>query len=98
MVESSRQTHSRDPYDRFDEAINDLTPSCTRRANQGAQISLQQYEDPEQLQDDPLAYEPVPLFLSNYEDDDEPRQHRFGSGGERNLSRARLWSRILKAG
>ena len=24
MVDSTRQVHSRDPYDRFDEAINDL--------------------------------------------------------------------------
>jgi TPR repeat protein len=98
MVESSRQTHSRDPYDRFDEAIQDLDAQLYDTRQPGRAVSLQQYEDPEQLQDDPLAYEPVPLFLSNYEDDDEPRQHRFGSGGERNLSRARLWSHILKGG
>jgi TPR repeat protein len=49
------------------------------------------------LQDDALGYEPVPLFLSNYEDDEQPK-HRFGSGGEPDISRALLWSRILKGG
>lgn len=92
MVESSR--HIRDPYDRFDEAIND--PQLYETRQPGRAVSLP-YEDPEQ-QDDPLTYEPVPLFLSNYEEDEEPKHHRFGSGGERNISRALLWSRILKGG
>jgi len=94
MVESTRQVHSRDPYDRFDEAINDLQsyePQYPGRA-----VALP-YEAPDELQDDASAYEPVPLFLSNYDDDEEPK-HRFGSGGERNISRALLWSRILKGG
>lgn len=40
--------------------------------------------------------EDIPLFLSN--DDAEPRQHRFGSGGgERSLDRSVVWSRIVKA-
>jgi TPR repeat protein len=92
MVEITRQVHSRDPYDRFDEAIRD--PRLYEAHQPGRAVGL--YEAPEQLQDDALAYEPVPLFLSNYEDD-EPK-HRFGSGGERNISRALLWSRILKGG
>jgi len=91
MVESTRQVPSRDPYDSFEEAINDLYET----QHPGRAVGLP-YQAPEELQDDPLAYEPVPLFLSNY-DDDEPR-HRFGSGGERNISRALLWSRILKGG
>ena len=94
MVESTRQVHSRDPYDRFDEAINDL--QLYEPQQPGRAVALP-YQAPDQLQDDALAYEPVPLFLSNYEDDEEPR-HRFGSGGERNISRALLWSRILKGG
>ena len=57
---------SRDPFDRFDEAIND--PRLYETANPDEQ-SRCQYEDPEQLQDDPLTYEPVPLFLSNYEEE-----------------------------
>lgn len=93
MVENSR--HIRDPYDRFDEAINDLESYEARQP--GRAVSLP-YESPEQSQDDPLTYEPVPLFLSNYEEDDEPTHHRFGSGGEKNVSRALLWSRILKGG
>ena len=94
MVENSR--HIRDPYDRFDEAIND--PQLYETRQPGRAVSLP-YEDPEQLQDDPLTYEPVPLFLSNYEEEDEePKHHRFGSGGERSISRAVLWSRILKGG
>jgi TPR repeat protein len=93
MVESTRQVHSRDPYDRFDEAISDSRLYETHQP--GRAVGLP-YQPPEQEQDDALAYEPVPLFLSNY-DDDEPK-HRFGSGGERNISRALLWSRILKGG
>jgi hypothetical protein len=93
MVESSR--HIRDPYDRFDEAIND--PQLYETRQPGRAVSLP-YESPEQSQDDPLTYEPVPLFLSNYEEDEEPTHHRFGSGGEGNISRALLWSRILKGG
>lgn len=93
MVESTRQVHSRDPFDRFDEAISD--PRLYETDQPGRAVGLP-YEAPEQEQDDALAYEPVPLFLSNYEDD-EPK-HRFGSGGERNISRALLWSRILKGG
>jgi TPR repeat protein len=93
MVESTRQVHSRDPYDRFDEAISDSRLYETHQP--GRAVGLP-YQPPEQEQDDALAYEPVPLFLSNYEDD-EPK-HRFGSGGERNISRALLWSRILKGG
>lgn len=90
MVESTRQqVHSRDPYDRFDEAISDSRLYETHQP--GRAVGLP-YEAPEQDE----AYEPVPLFLSNYEDD-EPK-HRFGSGGESNISRALLWSRILKGG
>jgi len=91
MVESTRQIRSRDPFDRFDEAINDPRLYETQEYGQG--VSLQ-YEGPE----DPPVHEPVPLFLSDYED--EPR-HRFGSGretGERNVSRTIVWSRILKGG
>src|SRR5437879_12522122 len=92
MVEITRQVHSRDPHDRFDEAIRD--PRLYETQQPGRAVGL--YGAPEQPQDDALADEPVPLFLSNYEDD-EPN-HRFGSGGERNISRALLWSRILKGG
>lgn len=94
MVESIRPGHSRDPYDRFDEAISD--PRLYETHQHGRAVSLP-YEAPEQLQDDPLTYEPVPLFLSSYEDEPEPKR-RFGSGGDRNLRRALPWSRILQGG
>ncbi len=93
MVESTRQVHPRDPYDRFDEALSDSRLYETHLSGRAVELP---YQPPQQEQDDALAYEPVPLFLSNYEDD-EPK-HRFGSGGERNISRALLWSRILKGG
>ncbi|SDO25868.1 hypothetical protein [Afipia sp. GAS231] len=94
MVERTRQVHSSDPYDRFDEAISDSRLYETHPP--GRAVALP-YEAPDELQEDALGYEPVPLFLSNYDDDEEPK-HRFGSGGERNISRALLWSRILKGG
>jgi TPR repeat protein len=95
MVESTRQVHPRDPYDSFDEALSDSRLYQTHQP--GRAVGLP-YQPPEQEQDDALAYEPVPLFLSNYQEDDEELKHRFGSGGERNISRALLWSRILKGG
>ncbi len=93
MAESTRQVHSREPYERFDEAIGDVR---SYEAHQPGRAVALPYQAPDELQDEALTYEPVPLFLSNYEDD-EPR-HRFGSGGEQSISRALLWSRILKGG
>ncbi len=96
MVESTRPVHSRDPYDRFDEAISDSRLYETQQP--GRAVALP-YQAPNELHDDALAYEPVPLFLSNYDDDDDDEpKHRFGSGGERKISHALLWSRILKGG
>jgi|SwirhisoilCB3_FD_contig_51_311170_length_1089_multi_2_in_0_out_0_1 hypothetical protein len=99
MVESTRQVHPRDPYDRFDEAISDSRLYETHQAGRavGLPYEAPEYEqDQQQDQEQDNAYEPVPLFLSNYEYE-EPK-HRFGSGGERGISRALLWSRILKGG
>lgn len=92
---STRQVYSQEPYDRFEEAINDLQSYEAPHASRAVALP---YQAPDEHHDDALAYEPVPLFLSNYEDDEQPK-HRFGSGGEsRNVSRAMLWSRILKGG
>lgn len=94
MAENTRQVHPRDSirdsYDSFDEAIKDLYET----RHPGRVVGLP-YQAPDELQDDPHGYEPVPLFLTNYDDSEEPPQHRFGSGG---ISRALLWSRILKGG
>jgi hypothetical protein len=72
MVESNRQVQISDPYERFDEAINDprLYPT--------------QYERPESRQLEPLPNDRVPLFLSDYdqpyeEEYDDPPQYTFGS-------------------
>lgn len=74
MAESNRQVRTSDPYDRFDEAINDpgLYPAY-------------QYDRPESRQLEPLPQDRVPLFLSDYEQyeqddyDEEAREYTFGS-------------------
>ena len=73
MVESHRQVQISDPFERFDEAINDprLYPA-------------QQYERPESRQLEPLPHDRVPLFLSDHdqqyeEEYDDPPQYTFGS-------------------
>ena len=75
MAESSRQVQTSNPFDRFDEAINDpgLYPTY-------------QYERPEARQLEPLPQDRVPLFLSDYDQqyqddrfEDEARQYTFGS-------------------
>lgn len=73
MAESTRQVRTSDPFDRFDEAINDpgLYPTY-------------QYERPESRQLEPIPQDRVPLFLSDdeYEDrfaDGETPEYTFGS-------------------
>src|SRR5262245_11486447 len=74
MAESNRQVRTSDPFDRFDEAINDpgLYPTY-------------QYERPESRQLEPLPQDRVPLFLSDYDQqyddrfDDEATEYTFGS-------------------
>jgi len=67
MAESNRQVRTSDPFDRFDEAINDpgLYPTY-------------QYERPESRQLEPLPQDRVPLFLSDY---DQYEQDRFNDEG-----------------
>ena len=76
MAESNKQVRTSDPYDRFDEAINDpeLYPA------------YQYDERREARQLEPLPQDRVPLFLSDYDEqyederyDDEPSQYTFGS-------------------
>src|SRR4051794_28391412 len=73
MVESNRQVQLIDPYERFDEAIND--PRLYR---------TYQDERHESRQLEPLSQDRVPLFLSDcqqYEEEqyDDPPQYTFGS-------------------
>ncbi len=44
-----------------------------------------------------LPEDPMPLFLSN-DNDEEPRQRGFGSGGENAAARAVAWRRLFKVG
>ena len=75
MVESGRPVRTSDPFDRFDEAINDpgLYPAY-------------QYEGSESKQLEPLPQDRVPLFLSDYDQQyeqerpgDEAPEYTFGS-------------------
>jgi len=79
MADSSRQVQTSNPFDRFDEAINDpgLYPTY-------------QYERPESRQLEPLPQDRVPLFLSDYDQqyrddrfEDEAREYTFGSKQQR---------------
>jgi len=76
MAESNKQVRTSDPYDRFDEAINDpeLYPA------------YQYDERRESRQLEPLPQDRVPLFLSDYDQpyederyDDESPEYTFGS-------------------
>ena len=79
MAESSRQVQTSNPFDRFDEAINDpgLYPTY-------------QYERPASRQLEPLSQDRVPLFLSDYDQqyrddrfEDEGPEYTFGSKRQR---------------
>ena len=111
MAENNRPAQSRDPFDRFDEAISDprLYEADQARYEQlRAQLRYEpqpqyeqpQYEEPQYEQpryEQPFAlsfdrtdvlpeelqpHEPVPLFLSNYEDEpyDQLPGYTFASG------------------
>jgi TPR repeat protein len=71
MVESTRQVQSRDPFERFNEAINDPRLYETYERTDlapYARTELAPYESNELVPADP-SHEPVPLFLSDYDDD-----------------------------
>ena len=90
MVESTRQVQSRDPFDRFDEAINDPRLYETyERAELAERVDLAPYgrtdlapyAPTELAPSDQLSREPVPLFLSDYDDEryQEGREYTFGN-------------------
>jgi hypothetical protein len=71
MVESTRQVQSRDPFDRFNEAINDPRLYETYERAELApytRTDLAPHERNELVPADSLSHEPVPLFLSDYDD------------------------------
>jgi hypothetical protein len=82
MVESTRQVRSRDPFDRFNEAIADP------RLYDAYQFQRVEAREPE-----PLHHDPVPLFLADNEDSRYEPSPEFSFG--RNAGRKRRGPRIV---
>src|SRR5437762_9560600 len=133
MAENNRPAQSRDPFDRFDEAISDprLYEADQARYEQlRAQLRYEpqpqyeqpQYEEPQYEQaryEQPFAlsfdrtdvlpeelppHEPVPLFLSNYEEESHQQlseytfaggDRRFGSGGLKKARAGRIVTGVV---
>jgi TPR repeat protein len=89
MVESTRQLQSREPFDRFDEAINDPR---LYDAYQYERTELAPYQRTDLAPSDPLGHEPVPLFLSDYEEDryQDASEYTFANGGRRKARASRI--------
>jgi hypothetical protein len=94
MVESTRQVQSRDPFDRFDEAIND-----PRLYETYGRTDLAPYGRNELAPSDSFLHEPVPLFLSDYEDDryQESSEYTFANGGRKRLGASRILTGVIAA-
>src|SRR4029453_18441620 len=102
MVESTRQVQSRDPFDRFDEAVNDPRLYETyERADLSpyGRMDLAPYERTERPDLAPVvsSHEPVPLFLSDYEDDRYQDGPDYTFGKQKPLRSPFRVSRILFA-
>ena len=94
MVESTRQLQSRDPFERFDEAINDPRLYDTYQYDR---TDLAPYQRTDLAPSDPMAHEPVPLFLSDYEDDryQDAAEYTFANGGRRKARASRILTGII---
>ena len=133
MAENNRPAQSRDPFDRFDEAISDprlYEADQSRYEQLRAQLRYEpqpqyeqpQYEEPQYEQaryEQPFAlsfdrtdvlpeelppHEPVPLFLSNYEEESHQQlseytfaggDRRFGSGGLKKARAGRIVTGVV---
>src|SRR5438094_8146800 len=133
MAENNRPAQSRDPFDRFDEAISDprlYEADQSRYEQLRAQLRYEpqpqheqpQYEEPQYEQpryEQPVAlsfertdvlpeelppHEPVPLFLSNYEEESHQQlseytfaggDRRFGSGGLKKARAGRIVTGVV---
>ena len=128
MAENTRPAQSRDPFDRFDEAISDprLYEADQSRYEQlreqlryepQPQYEQPQYEQPQYEQPFALSFErtdvlpeelpphePVPLFLSNYEEEAHQQlseyafasgNRRFGSGGLKKARAGRIVTGVV---
>ena len=127
MAENTRPAQSRDPFDRFDEAISDprlyeaeqsrydQLREQLRYEPQPQQYEPPQYEQPQYEQPFALSFErtdveelpphePVPLFLSNYEEEAHQQlseytfasgNRRFGSGGLKKARAGRIATGVV---
>ncbi|ANW05089.1 hypothetical protein [Bradyrhizobium icense] len=122
MAENTRPVQTRDPFDRFDEAISDPRlyeadqsryeqlryepPRYEQPQYEQSRYEQPQYEQPQYapsfapsferadvLPEEHSPHEPVPLFLSNYEEESHQQlsEYMFGSGrfGSGGLKKAR---------
>src|SRR5258705_12905958 len=121
MAENNRPAQSRDPFDRFDEAISDprlyeadqaryqqlreqLRYEPQPQYEEQPQYEQPQYEQPQYEQPFALSFErtdvlpeelpphePVPLFLSNYEEESHQQLSEYTfAGGDRRFGRGGL--------
>src|SRR2546422_4792715 len=85
MVESTRQIQSRDPFERFDEAIDDPRLYQTTYRRSEFQPAHARESDPraqdlpadDRLANDPVVHDPVPLFLADQQDARYLRDERY---------------------
>lgn len=94
MVENTRQVQSRDPFDRFNDAINDprLYEAYERAA---LRTELAPYQPNERTQLAPVDNEPVPLFLADYDDQRYEQGPDYTFGKQKAPLRTSRMPRIL---
>ena len=100
MVDNTRPVQTRDPFDRFDEAINDPRLYETSRYEQPYQLPYEQtetlYDERQPQYEQRRPHEPVPLFLSTYEEESNQLLSEYAfAGGHRKRVRV---GRIVTAG
>jgi TPR repeat protein len=101
MVESTRQVQSRDPFERFDEAIDD--PRLYETTYQTYEFQRAGAREPDPLAHDPLANDPVPLFLADQHDEryqelpgyQELPEYAFAGGKKRKARTSRIVTGLL---
>lgn len=74
MVDNTKPTKWKDPFDRFDEAISDPRLYENDRYEQSFTLP---YERPEAFPEGQPAYEPAPLFLSEYEEESRQQLSKY---------------------
>jgi len=105
MVESTRQVQSNNPFERFDEAIDDPRSYETtyqayqfpRAAALGSDPPTRNLRANDLLANDPLANDPVPLFLADQQDERyQPiSEYSFAAGKKRKARTSRIVTGLL---